>query len=74
MGADPRGAGGYETVRRLATPLLLLATAGALCGCIAYSVASTAVSVTGTVIETSADVVGGAVDLAIPDGDDEDDD
>jgi hypothetical protein len=61
-------------VRRLATPLLLLATAGALSGCIAYSVASTAVSVTGTVIETSADVVGGAVDLAIPDGDDEDDD
>jgi hypothetical protein len=53
--------------QRALVPLLGVLT---LQGCIAYSVASTAVSVTGTVIETSADIVGGAVDLAIPDDDD----
>jgi hypothetical protein len=54
---------------RIAAVLAALAT---LPGCIAYTVASTAVGVTATAVETAADVVGGAVDLAIPD-DDEDD-
>lgn len=49
----------------------VLALATPLQGCIAYTAASTAVSVTGTLLETSADIVGGAVDLVIPDGDDD---
>jgi hypothetical protein len=40
-------------------------------GCLVYSAASTAVSVTGSVLETGVDVVGGTVDLVIP-GDDDD--
>jgi hypothetical protein len=50
---------------------LLIGLALLLQGCIVYSAASTAVSVTGSVLETSADIVGGAVDLVIPDGDDD---
>ena len=50
-----------------------LAATGAAQGCVVYSVASTAVSATATVVETTVDVgaaaVGGAVDLV--DGDDE---
>lgn len=53
--------------------LLLLTALG---GCIAYTAASTAVSVTATAVETTVDagaaVVGGAVDLVTPDDDDED--
>ena len=46
--------------------------AAALQGCIAYTVASTAVSVTATAVETTVDVAAGAVDLVTPDGDDDD--
>lgn len=50
-----------------------LAAAG-LSGCVAASVATTAVSTTvgvaGAAVRTTAGVVGGAVDLVIPDGDD----
>ena len=45
--------------------------AAALQGCIAYTVASTAVSVTATAVETTVDVAAGAVDLVTPDGDDD---
>ncbi len=60
--------------RKPARVAALLALAALPGGCVAYTVASTAVSVTATAVETSADIVGGAVDLVIPDGDDEDDD
>jgi len=36
-------------------------------GCAVVSVADAAVSVTATAVKTTANVVGGAVDLAIPD-------
>lgn len=50
--------------------LLALALGAPLSGCIAYTVASTAVSVTATAVETTVDVAAGAVDLVV--GDDED--
>jgi hypothetical protein len=40
-------------------------------GCVAYTIVDTAVGVAATAVETTADVVGGAVDLAT--GDDDDD-
>lgn len=58
------------TIIALLSPILLG-------GCIAYTAASTAVSVTATAVEAAADVtgavVGGAADL-VTGGDDEDDD
>lgn len=51
---------------------LLTALGAPLCGCVAYTVASTAVSVTATAVETTVDVAAGAVDLVV--GGDEDDD
>ena len=41
--------------------LIVLAAAFILTGCVAYDVASTAVSVTGTVVSTTADVAGAIV-------------
>lgn len=38
-------------------------------GCVAASVALTAVSVAATAVETTVDVAGAAVDLALPDDD-----
>ena len=38
-------------------------------GCVAASVASSAVSVAATAVETTVDVAGAAVDLALPDDD-----
>lgn len=55
---------------RLVIAILVCAATG---GCIAYSVASTAVSATAAVVETTVDVgaaaVGGAVDLVTSDDD-----
>ncbi len=55
---------------------LALPTCGAVCfflsGCAVYSVVDTAVGVTATAVESTADVAGGAVDLVV--GDDDDDD
>lgn len=44
-----------------------------MAGCVAATVTSTAVSATATAVGTAADVAGGAVDLAIPDGEEEED-
>ncbi len=44
----------------------------ALSGCVAYTVVDTAVDVGTTVVGTAVDVTAGAVDLVIPDSDDED--
>ena len=41
-------------------------------GCIAYTVAATAVDVTAGAISVTTDVVTGTVDLVVPDGDDDD--
>jgi hypothetical protein len=50
-----------------ATLLLTLATlAHALSGCAVYSVVSTAVSATATVVETTVDVAAGGVGLLVP--------
>ena len=46
---------------RLAAVAVLAAAAFALSGCIAYDVASTAVSATTTVVGTTVDVASGAV-------------
>lgn len=43
-----------------------------LSGCIAYTVVDTAVDVTTTTVGAAVDVTGAAVDLVIPDGEDED--
>ena len=55
---------------RLAAAVAIALLSG---GCIAYTVAATAVSATATVVETTVDVgaaaVGGAVDLVTPDDD-----
>mgnify|MGYP006274468713 CR=1 FL=1 len=55
--------------------LIAIAAAATLPGCAAYSVASTAVSVTATAVETTVDVgaavVGGAVDAVTPDDEDD---
>lgn len=51
--------------------LVVLALLGPLGGCVAYTVAETAVEVTAAVVETAVDVTTGAVRLVIPDGDDE---
>ncbi|MBY8978092.1 hypothetical protein KHP62_19940 [Rhodobacteraceae bacterium NNCM2] len=40
-----------------------------LSGCIAYTVADTAVSVVSTTVETTVDVAAGAVDLVVGDDD-----
>ncbi len=55
------------TLRRLAALAGLLAALYSLTGCVIYSVADTAVS-------TTVSVAGGAVDLIVPEGDDEDED
>jgi hypothetical protein len=44
-----------------------------LSGCAAVAVVDTAVSVTATTVETAVDVTAGAVDLVIPDSDDDPD-
>jgi len=49
-------------VLQVASAALLLALS--LSGCVAYDVASTAVSVTGTAVGAAGTVVGGAVDVA----------
>lgn len=49
-----------------------LALGTALAGCAVVSVVDTAVSVTATAVETTVDVAAGAVDLVVPDGDDDD--
>jgi len=60
--------------RRRFVPLaVLLLAAPGLSGCIIGSVAGAAVDVTVTAVDITTDVVGGAVDLAIPDGDDDED-
>jgi hypothetical protein len=47
---------------------VLAVLACVLCsGCVAYTVASAAVSVTATAVEATADVVGGAVELVVGD-------
>lgn len=50
-----------------------LALAAVLSGCVVYTVAETAVDATATAAGTAVDVTAGAVDLAIPDDDDDDD-
>lgn len=40
-------------------------------GCVAYTVVDTAVGVTTTVVGTTVDVAAGAVDLVIPDSDED---
>jgi hypothetical protein len=60
-------------MRRTAALLALLAALPALGGCIAYSVASTAVDVTTGVVGTAVDVTTGAVDAVIPGGEDDED-
>ncbi|MEL6478019.1 MAG: hypothetical protein AAFR17_11900 [Pseudomonadota bacterium] len=49
----------------------VIAALATMQGCIAYTVADTAVGVVGTAVETTADIAGGAVDLVV--GDDDDD-
>ncbi|MEM7236724.1 MAG: hypothetical protein AAF317_08955 [Pseudomonadota bacterium] len=51
--------------------LLLLTLCWATSGCIAYTVADTAVDVVATTVETTVDVAAGTVDLVV--GDDDDD-
>ncbi|MEM6932734.1 MAG: hypothetical protein AAF526_04025 [Pseudomonadota bacterium] len=51
--------------------LLALILCGATTGCIAYTVADTAVDVVTTTVETTVDVAAGTVDLVV--GDDDDD-
>lgn len=53
--------------------LLIVLGMAPLAGCIAYTVADTAVGVVSTTVETTVDVAAGAVDLVVGD-DDEDDD
>lgn len=67
LAAAPLRRGGGRGLPRAALALVI---ALVLPGCIVYSAASTAVSVTGTVLETGATIVGGAVDLVVPDDDD----
>lgn len=73
MGPSSRRAGDLtrriERGGRLAAALAL-AAAGS--GCIAYTVASTAVDVAAGAVSVTTDVVTGTVDLVVPDGDDED--
>ncbi|MEO1494649.1 MAG: hypothetical protein AAFV19_21075 [Pseudomonadota bacterium] len=54
---------------RLAAAVLALAV---LSGCVAYTVVDTAVDVTTTAVGAAVGVTAGAVDLVIPDSDDED--
>ena len=64
-----------RSVSRTAAGLALAAVlAIAPAGCIVYDVAETAVDVTTTAVGTAVDVTAGAVRLAIPDGDDDEDD
>lgn len=53
--------------------LIIVAAAMLLSGCAVYTVVDTAVSVGATAVETTADVAAGAVDIIVPDGDDDDD-
>lgn len=67
-GAAPRGA--RVSRRRGAGPLVVaLLAATTLQGCLVYSAASTAVSVTGKVIETGVDIILAPVDLIVGDDD-----
>jgi hypothetical protein len=60
-------------MRKLIPLAALLAAVPMLGGCIAYSLASTAVDVTTGVAGAAVDVTVGAVDAVTPDGDGEDD-
>lgn len=55
----------FQQVRTVLTALLVVTIAPALQGCVAYTVADTAVSVVSTGVKTTAKVVGGAASLAI---------
>ncbi len=57
-------------MRRLAAACAVLFACSGLGGCIAYTVASTAVDVTTGVVGTAVDVTTGAVDAVVPDGED----
>ena len=74
MGPRSRRAGGLTAALdrggRLAAAVTLAAAAS---GCIAYTVASTAVDVAAGAVSVTADVVTGTVDLVVPDGDDDED-
>ncbi|MEM7177530.1 MAG: hypothetical protein AAGD47_10645 [Pseudomonadota bacterium] len=59
------------TGKHIAMLGILGLSACALTGCIAYTVADTAVSVVSTTVKTTANVAGGAVDLVVG-GDDDD--
>lgn len=57
------------TGKRIGGLWILGLSAFGLSGCIAYTVADTAVSVVATTVETTADIAGGAVDLVVGDDD-----
>lgn len=59
------------TCRRGSGTLALL-TILALPGCVAATVASTAIGVAATAVDATVDVAAGAADLAIPDDEEED--
>lgn len=68
------GAVSRSASRAAAGLALAVVLAFAPAGCIVYDVAETAVDVTTTAVGTAVDVTAGAVRLAIPDGDDDEDD
>ena len=53
--------------------LITCAIGCVLSGCVAYTIVDTAVDVTTTAVETTVGVTAGAVDLLVPDADDEGD-
>lgn len=58
-------------MKMIAHAVAALFMVSAISGCAAVSVVDTAVSVTATTVETAVDVTAGAVDLVIPDSEDD---